>query len=139
VSTVPPGWYADPQNSTQLRFWSGEQWSEQTQPAPMAMAPTYGAPGQPGPADYGYPAPPVAPPPVPAAPASAWHRNQVSAIAVIFCVVYLGLAFSTHFVILGIAPLLMTIRAFRRREPLAALALVLTIITLGVSLTALAH
>ena len=30
-----PGWYADPDDSTLLRWWNGTQWSEHTQPMPQ--------------------------------------------------------------------------------------------------------
>jgi hypothetical protein len=150
MTTAQPGWYADPQNPSQVRFWNGNQWTDQTRPAQPAMdqyamssPPQFGtpvtAPPPFAPATYGYPVAPAGRPATPAAGASLWQRNRVSAIAAVFCVAYLAIAFATHFVILGIAPVLLTIRAFRRHEPFAAGALVLTIITLGVSLTALTH
>jgi TM2 domain-containing membrane protein YozV len=39
-----PGWYADPQNPAQLRWWDGQQWTEQVQAAGAAQAgqPAYG-------------------------------------------------------------------------------------------------
>ncbi len=159
MATVQPGWYADPQNSSQIRFWNGDRWTDQTRPgqsalnppvtsqyatnqyapnqyAPVNGATVYGAPAQPG-APLGYGVPGVVS--SRSAAPGLWQRNRISGIAVLLCIAYLAIAFSTHFVVLGIAPLLMTIRAFRRREPFAVGALVLTVITLAVSLTALSH
>jgi hypothetical protein len=32
--TAPPaGWYADPQNAAQQRYWNGAAWTEHVQPA----------------------------------------------------------------------------------------------------------
>lgn len=50
--TPPAGWYPDPGNSQQLRYWSGSAWTEHTQPngqtpppvAPAAYAVPYAAP-----------------------------------------------------------------------------------------------
>jgi hypothetical protein len=149
MTSPQPGWYTDPQNQSQVRFWNGERWTDQIRPAQYAMAPadqapTYGAPAQSAtamgaayPVYPTYAAPPTFRQPVPAARPNLWQSNRTSAIAAVFCAIYLVIAFSTHFVILGIAPLLLTIRAFRRQEPFAVGALVLTIITLVVSATAL--
>jgi uncharacterized RDD family membrane protein YckC len=50
--STPPGWYPDPQNPAQQRYWDGATWSEATQPAAGA-APAAAAPfGQP--VGYGY-------------------------------------------------------------------------------------
>ena len=38
-STLPAaGWYADPQDAAQLRWWDGAQWSTHTAPAPQPVA-----------------------------------------------------------------------------------------------------
>ena len=37
--TIPsPGWYIDPENAEQLRWWSGESWTEHKSPNPQASA-----------------------------------------------------------------------------------------------------
>lgn len=46
------GWYADPQDSAQLRYWDGAQWTEQvrplvTQQAPVEVAAQEAQPAQP--------------------------------------------------------------------------------------------
>lgn len=42
MSDIPPGWYDDPENATQYRYWDGTTWSEHRSPkvvtAPMATA-----------------------------------------------------------------------------------------------------
>jgi cytochrome c biogenesis protein CcdA len=47
---------------------------------------------------------------------------------------YFFLAISTHFVLLGIAPALMCVRAFQRKEQLAPLALVAAIVAIGTAI-----
>lgn len=62
--SAPAGWYSDPQNPGQQRYWDGSAWTEATQPAPFTAPPPppagpyapplgYGAPG--APMGYGYP------------------------------------------------------------------------------------
>lgn len=62
-ASTPAGWYPDPQNPSQQRYWDGTAWSEATQPFPTAPpapptgaygAPGYGAPGY-GTSGYGAP------------------------------------------------------------------------------------
>ena len=74
--SYPAGWYDDPQDPTQQRYWDGEVWTDQrrTQQGPppyqgqfgQTGQPQYGQPvqhgqvyggAQPGPAQYGQPAP----------------------------------------------------------------------------------
>jgi hypothetical protein len=38
VSSPPAGWYADPQNAAQLRYWDGSTWTEHRAPAQQAAA-----------------------------------------------------------------------------------------------------
>jgi hypothetical protein len=40
---TPAGWYPDPQNPAQQRYWDGTAWSEATQPAPFGGPPSPGA------------------------------------------------------------------------------------------------
>lgn len=39
MSTPPPGWFPDPHDSRQQRYWNGVMWSTQTRPAPVAPTP----------------------------------------------------------------------------------------------------
>ena len=46
---VAPGWYPDPQNDAQLRYWDGAAWTEHTQqagPGAEGSAPPGGGAGQ---------------------------------------------------------------------------------------------
>lgn len=45
-----PGWYDDPQDQTQLRWWDGSRWTERRQPRTTAMPPP-----PPSSASYGIP------------------------------------------------------------------------------------
>lgn len=37
MSSVAPGWYSDPDDPAQIRWWDGEAWTGNTQPNPAAM------------------------------------------------------------------------------------------------------
>ncbi|MDZ7579029.1 MAG: heavy metal-binding domain-containing protein [Candidatus Nanopelagicales bacterium] len=53
MTPLPPaGWYGDPQNPANLRYWDGERWSEHVQPVISEQAP--GEVGA-GPAQYSGP------------------------------------------------------------------------------------
>jgi len=54
-------------------------------------------------------------------------RNRDSVIALALVAVYIFIASTSHVALLGIAPLLASIRALTRREPLAILALLAAI------------
>lgn len=69
---------------------------------------------------------------------SLWHRNQMSFITVIIGVVYLFLAFEAHLVFIGILPILMTIRAFNRKEKLAPVAALVAAAAIVIGIVALA-
>src|SRR5687767_3994296 len=60
-SGIPPGWYEDPSQPAQLRYWDGNAWTGSTAPKQAAPAPGYGPPTQ----GYGRPAPPGYGPPAP--------------------------------------------------------------------------
>lgn len=141
---APAGWHPDPADPTSgaLRYWDGRQWTDQVRPAPAAAA-SYPPP----PAGSGYP--PFASQgqyggPHPYGPwgnqkASLGAANRFSFIAIGVSVLYLIIAVATHFVILGILPIGMAIRAMARKEKLAPVALVFAVIALVVGIAGFAH
>jgi uncharacterized membrane protein YidH (DUF202 family) len=52
---------------------------------------------------------------------------------------YVVIAVATHFVLIGILPLMASIRAVRRREPLAPLAVMAAVVALVIGISAFAH
>lgn len=40
-SAATPGWYPDPADPGQLRYWSGSEWSQERQPAPLPPGTPY--------------------------------------------------------------------------------------------------
>jgi uncharacterized protein DUF2510 len=143
TNAAPPGWHPDPANPTgAMRWWDGAAWSDQTQPVSPASTAQY---GQPGP-QYG-PATPYGS----AVPSGATgrrgygvgagvgfrQRNTLSLTAIGVVALYVLLALTTRFVLLGIFPVLMSIRATRRREPLAPVAIAAAVIAVVVAVLAL--
>ena len=130
------GWYPDPAGSPSHRWWDGQQWTDQLQAAPTqpgwAQPPAYGQPAYGRPA-YGQPAHRG-----PAQPqGSLWHRNQYSFITMIVSLIYIAIAFESHFVFIGVIPILMTVRAFNRKERLAIPAAALAGLSVIVIITSL--
>lgn len=72
VSNVPAGWYPSPEDSTQVRYWDGAQWTQHSAPAaaPVPAPVVDSAPPALSAAAYPAPAPFASPAPI-AAPASA--------------------------------------------------------------------
>jgi hypothetical protein len=68
-----------------------------------------------------------------------WQRNRTTGTVLALVVGYLLLAVTTHIVLLGIAPVMMSISAVRRREPLAYVAVIAAIIAVVLALGTLAH
>ncbi len=56
------------------------------------------------------------------------YRNAISLSAIGLTLVYVAIAFVVHFLILGFVPALVAVRALRRREPLARLAILVAVI-----------
>jgi hypothetical protein len=66
-------------------------------------------------------------------------RNRFSLISIGVSALYLVVGLLAHFLLLGILPLIMAVRARQRREPLSLAALVVAILVVVVSLAALVH
>ena len=64
--STPAGWYPDPQDGSQERWWNGSGWSDSWQPRAgvpgTPPAPAYGQPPYGGQAPYGGPVPAALPP-----------------------------------------------------------------------------
>lgn len=138
---APAGWHPDPANpsSGALRYWDGNKWTDQVRPG-TAEAPPFPPPAT------GYPA--FGSQPYGQQPYAPWgggrnqsfgSANRFSFIAVGVSILYLVIAVTTHFVILGILPIGMAIRALGRKEKLAPVALVLAVIALVVGITGFTH
>jgi Protein of unknown function (DUF2510) len=138
MSTAPAGWHPDPSNPTgALRWWDGSAWTAHTHPAVAAPPPA---------AQYG------APPPAWAAGHSAVatgyapigqgqqlsfaKRNSLSLIAAGVVALYVVVALTTGIVFLGIFPVILSVRAIGRKEPLAPVAIIAAIVAVGVAFLA---
>ena len=156
MANTPPGWHPDPSDASgaTYRWWDGTQWTAQTQPAAVAGAPLQ----QPNPQTWDQPPAFGQQPQQPPAwgqpswgqpqPAQNWARNngfaqrsfgrsnQASLTAVGVSVLYVIVAFTAHIVFLGILPAMMTFRAFQRKEALAPLAVVATVIAVALAFIA---
>jgi hypothetical protein len=149
MSEAVAGWYPDPAGGAQQRWWDGAQWTNDT--APVAAGAGYPAQqpawvygqsvqqgypqGQYGQQTAGYPIQGTNAP----QQASSWRRNRYSFITMIVGVVYVLLAFEAHLVVIGILPVLMTVRAFRAREKLAPAAALVAGIAVAIGLFALSR
>jgi hypothetical protein len=144
TSIAPPGWHPDPSNpGAALRWWDGRAWTAHTQPA-AASAPsvaTISAAAWPGGSttitpNYGTP-PNDGSRPYAAANLSFAKRNSLSLTAIGVVVLYVLLAVTTHFVLIGILPVLMSVRAIKAKETLAPAAVAAAIIAVLVAFAAL--
>jgi hypothetical protein len=67
------------------------------------------------------------------------RRNQASLTGVGFAAIYVVVAATTGFVLIGIVPVMMCMRAFQRKEPLAPLAAVAAVVAVGTFFLFLHH
>jgi hypothetical protein len=67
------------------------------------------------------------------------QRNRLTFAAIAVVAVYVVIAATTRVVLLGIFPLLLSFRAFGRREALAPVALVCAVVALVIALATLSH
>jgi hypothetical protein len=140
AASAPPGWHPDPSNPTgSLRWWDGSQWTGHTRPIPAASTGTvplaatawYGqgfrsAGGTGASVPYGAGNPSFA------------TRNQRSLLAIGVAAAYILIAVTTHIVFFGIIPIMASIRAANRREPLTAFAIAAAVVAVAVAVGSLA-
>jgi Protein of unknown function (DUF2510) len=152
TNAAPPGWHPDPSNpGGGLRWWDGMTWTQHTQRPPADVAAPYGSvaampttaatPATAAP--YGSDATTYAPAAAPYGSATApanlsfATRNSLSLIAIGVVVIYILLAVTTHVILLGIFPVLMSVRATKRREALAPVAVIAALVAVGVAIITL--
>jgi hypothetical protein len=146
TSTAPPGWHPDPSNpGGALRWWDGSAWTTHTHQA-VATAPrvvTAPAAAWPGgsatitpnhriPSAGGYGSGLRSP-----AKLSFAKSNSLSLTAIGVVVLYVLLAMTTHFVLIGILPVLMSVRAIKAKETLAPAAVAAAVVAVLVAFAAL--
>jgi Protein of unknown function (DUF2510) len=136
TSQAPAGWYPDPSGAPGQRWWDGQAWSITAPPVspPVPVPSPYDA-SYPGAALPGAGAPySYQPTPQPAPNrgfAQGGNRFALTTFAVV--AVYILLAIETHFVVLGLFPLALSLRSRRAREPLAPLAIVAAALSIVVA------
>lgn len=137
TSAAPAGWHPDPANpGGALRWWNGITWTDHIQPATAAAPPQMPVAQAPVPyANYENFAPNYAARQVPRTFA---QRNSLSLTAIAVVALYIVIALSTRVVFLGIFPVLLSVRAIRRKEVLAPFAVGAAVIAIGVAFLALA-
>jgi hypothetical protein len=135
TSPPPAGWYPDPNGTPGQRWWNGASWSDATQAPPLAGPGSQPAPYAPS-SSY------------PSAPGNSrmrrgWaggnyggaSRNHYAFITFGVSALYIVLALATGFAILGLIPVLMSMRSQRRHEPLAPFAIVAAVVAVIVSIS----
>jgi hypothetical protein len=148
TNTAPPGWHPDPSNpGGALRWWDGGAWTTHThQAAPsarpavapqVAAAPVGAWPGGSATITPNYGAASYASSGYASANASFAKRNTHSLTAIGVVVLYVLLAMTTHFVLIGILPVLMSVRAIKAKETLAPAAVAAAVVAVLVAFAAL--
>jgi hypothetical protein len=143
TSPPPPGWYADPGGTPQLRWWDGNTWTANlsgfappvaTQPVAPVTAPAI----PPQAAPYGYqPVPPTMR--YGTEPKTVWQSNPHAMRAMIVTAIYLVIAITTPLGLLGIVPILASGRSFQAGEKLAPYAMGAAALALIVGIVKLTH
>jgi hypothetical protein len=135
-----PGWYADPQGHAVYRWWDGLTWTAHTADGQAANASvqqgfyggTFGgafATATPQAAQFRSPAPAV----------SGGQRNQYAFITLGIVALYVLIAWKAHVYVLGVLPVMMSIRSKSRNEPLAVVAIIAAAAAILVAFLGITH
>ena len=121
---TPPGWYPDPGGVAPLRWWDGESWTPETSGGlPPAPAMAAFSPLAPQAQPYGYqPYQPYQQMTTGGPQGSVWQSSPHSVRALIVTAIYFVIAVTTPFGLLGIVPIVASIRAMQSGEKLATAA-----------------
>jgi len=138
-SNAPAGWYPDPTAPGTQRWWDGQQWAPPSPPTVTNPGYSNGQPpfgsrgGWAGRSSGGWAQ----------GGGRGWGgrpigRNHFSFLTLGVAGAYLLLGLTTHIILLGIFPIFMSVRAVRRKEPLAPLAVAGAILVVIISISILA-
>jgi hypothetical protein len=158
----PPGWYPDPGGAAPLRWWDGQAWTSATS-AGMPTAPVattmpqaaFGIPQQPqvGQPFAAVPAQPQGQPPgyqpmgyqpVPTPTSrhtngTIWQENRNATYALIVTAIYVVIAVTTPFGLIGIVPILASVRSAQAGEKLAPFAIGAAVLAFIVGMLKFTH
>lgn len=131
-----PGWYPDPTLPGQQRWWSGLEWTDFTR-SPEAAQPAAASYSPHAVAADAYAINHAAPPTTPAAERSILDGNGTSLTAIAVSAAYLFVAYEYSFYLTGFIPAAIAYEAFRERERLAPIAVLVAGVALALGLARL--